>query len=172
MVLSCAKPNIGQYCWWGSTALRAPFYGAYTAALALSGASQISQLDNGTGNYAAYAIYDSTGAASRVLLYNSDYYESGTRSNVSFTLTGISESSSVTAKRLTADASDTEIGSGSITIAGQSFVNTTCQLEGEETIETAAVTKGTATFSLQASEALLVYIDEADMVGRSHRHGH
>ncbi|KAL3444835.1 hypothetical protein BJX65DRAFT_310425 [Aspergillus insuetus] len=146
-----------QYCWWGSGELRAPFYGAYTAALALSGASKISQLDNGTGNYAAYAIYDSTGAASRVLLYNSEYYASGTRSSVSFTLTGIS-ASSVNAKRLTADTSDTQIGLGSITIAGQSFVDTTCQLTGTETIETTAVTSGAATFSVQASEALLIYL--------------
>jgi hypothetical protein len=91
------------------------------------------------------------------LLYNSDYYISGTRSNVSIILTGIS-SSSVTAKRLTADASDSEIGTGSITIAGQSFVDSTCQLTGTETIETTSVTGGAATFLLEASEALLIYL--------------
>jgi hypothetical protein len=72
-------------------------------------------------------------------------------------LTDIS-SLSVTAKRLTADASDSEIGTGSITIAGQSFLDSTCQLTGTETIETTSITDGAAAFSLQASEALLIYL--------------
>jgi hypothetical protein len=77
-----------------------PYYGAYFATMALANADQIAPLDAQDTAYAAYAIYKS-GAPVRALLYNSDYYISGTRSSQTYTLSGLS-SSSVTAKRLTA----------------------------------------------------------------------
>ena len=78
-----------------------PYYGAYAATAAMAEGSYISALDAGTTNYAAYVIYDSSKKPLRALLYNSDFYASGTRSSVSFALSGLT-GSSVKDKRLTA----------------------------------------------------------------------
>ncbi|GKZ26880.1 hypothetical protein AbraCBS73388_003269 [Aspergillus brasiliensis] len=146
------------YCWWDES-VNAPFYGAYTAALALSGASKVAQLDTGDSRFAAYAFYDSSDQPIRVLLYNSEYYTSGTRSNVSVTLSGIpSTSTSVSALRLTGDAATTIVGEGAITIGGQTFANATCELQGTKELETIKASEGQATFTVQASEALLIYV--------------
>ncbi|EHA27657.1 hypothetical protein ASPNIDRAFT_41596 [Aspergillus niger ATCC 1015] len=139
--------------------VNAPFYGAYTAALALSGASKIAQLDTGDSRFAAYAFYDSSNQPIRVLLYNSEYYTSGTRSSVSVTLSGIpSATTSVSALRLTGDAATTIVGEGAITVGGQTFANATCELQGTKDMEATAVTAGRATFTVQASEALLISV--------------
>ncbi|PWY66795.1 hypothetical protein BO94DRAFT_528486 [Aspergillus sclerotioniger CBS 115572] len=146
------------YCWWDES-VNAPFYGAYTAALALSGASKIAELDTGDGRFAAYVFYDSDDQPIRVLLYNSEYYTSGTRSSVNVTLSSIpSTSSSVSAIRLTGDAATTIVGEGAITIAGQTFANGTCELQGTKDTEKIGTTAGVATFAVQASEALLIYV--------------
>lgn len=148
----------GPYCWWDES-VNAPFYGAYTAALALSGASKAAQLDTGNSRFAAYAFYDSSDQPVRVLLYNSEYYTSGTRSSVSVTLSGIpSTSPSVSALRLTGDAATTTVGEGAITVGGQTFANATCELQGTKDMETTQATAGRATFTVQASEALLIYV--------------
>ncbi|KAH8433716.1 glycosyl hydrolase family 79 C-terminal domain-containing protein [Aspergillus melleus] len=145
-----------QYCWWQDS-VNAPFYGAYTAALALSGASQITQLDDGDSRYAGYAIYDTDGTPTRILLYNSDYHTSGTRSSITVTLTGLLSDSSVSAKRLTAAAA-TVVGREGISIGGRSFGDGTCELAGEEDDETIAVKSGRAEVEVRASEALLIYL--------------
>ena len=135
----------------------APYYGAYFATMALANADQIAPLDSQTTTYAAYAIYKS-GAPVRVLLYNSDYYTSGTRSSQTYVLSGLS-SSSVTAKRLTAPYATSRVDQGSNpTVAGQTFANGTCTIQGTQSIETATVSSGKATFTVAASEALLVYL--------------
>lgn len=135
----------------------APYYGAYFATMALANADQIAPLDDQTTPYAAYAIYQD-GAPSRVLLYNSDYYTSGTRPSQTFTLNGLT-SSSVTAKRLTAPDSTSRVDQGQVpTVAGRTFANETCVIQGDEVIETSTVSSGSATFTLSASEALLVYL--------------
>lgn len=135
----------------------APYFGAYFATMALAGADHIAPLDARTTNYAAYAIYKS-GAPIRVLLYNSDYYTSGTRSSQTFTLSGLS-GSSVTAKRLTAPYATSRVDQGSNpTVGGQTFVNGTCVIQGTAVVETTTVSAGAATFTVHASEALLVYL--------------
>ncbi|KAE8372411.1 hypothetical protein BDV26DRAFT_100337 [Aspergillus bertholletiae] len=145
------------YCWWGRYNMGAPYYGAYFATMALANADQIAPLDDQKTSYAAYAIYKD-GAPSRILLYNSDYYTSGTRPSQTFTLSGLT-SSSVTAKRLTASYSTSRVDRGQVpTVAGRTFANGTCVIQGEEVIETSAVSSGSATFTLSASEALLVYL--------------
>ncbi|KAF7595496.1 hypothetical protein BBP40_005832 [Aspergillus hancockii] len=145
------------YCWWGRYNMGSPYYGAYFATMALANADQIAPLDDQTTAYAAYAIYKD-GTASKVLLYNSDYYASGTRSSQIFTLGGLS-SSSVTAKRLTAPYSTSRVDRGQDpTVAGQKFANGTCTIQGTEVVETTTVSSGQATFTLAASEALLVYL--------------
>ncbi|KAJ5174584.1 uncharacterized protein N7482_000461 [Penicillium canariense] len=148
-----------QYCWWGRYDVGSPYYGAYFAAMALANADRIAPLDSQDTPYAAYAIYKS-GAPVRVLLYNSDYYVSsdGTRSSQTYKLSGIS-SSRVTAKRLTAPHATSRVDQGeSPTIAGQTFANGKCTIEGTERIETVYVYGGEATFTVAASEALLIYL--------------
>lgn len=148
-----------QYCFWGRYSMGAPYYGATAAVALMAGASHLTALDTGTTNYAAYATFDSAGAPLRVLLYNSDYYAgSGTRSSTSFTLTGLG-STSVRAKRLTAaSALSRPDQGGNPSFGGQYFNNGTCTVGGTETYETTAVSGGQATFTLKATEALLVYL--------------
>ncbi|KAF7624863.1 hypothetical protein F9C07_2154790 [Aspergillus flavus] len=145
------------YCWWGRYNMGAPYYGAYFATMALANADQIAPLDDQTTPYAAYAIYQD-GAPSRILLYNSEYYTNGTRPSQTFTVNGLT-SSSVIAKRLTAPYSTSRVDQGQVpTVAGQTFANETCVIQGDEVIETSTVSSGSATFTLSASEALLVYL--------------
>ncbi|KAM5387014.1 hypothetical protein ACJZ2D_000307 [Fusarium nematophilum] len=127
-----------QYCWWGRYSMGAPYFGAYFATMALAGADQFAPLDDQTSTYAAYAVYKN-GAPIRVLLYNSDYYTSGTRPTQVFTLTGLS-GSQVTAKRLTAPLSTSRIDKGDkVTVGGQSFVDGTCKIQGTAVQETATI---------------------------------
>lgn len=148
-----------QYCFWGRYSMGAPYYGATAAVALLAGASHLTALDAGNTNYAAYATFDSDGAPLRVLLYNSDYYAgSGTRSSTSFTLSGLT-ASSVKAKRITAGSAMSRQDQGDIpTFGGQSFTDGTCAITGTETYETADVSGGQATFTLKATEVLLVYL--------------
>lgn len=135
----------------------APYFGAYFATMALANADRIAPLDDGTTPYAAYAIYENC-TLSRVLLYNSDYYANGSRSTQTFTLTGLN-STTVMAKRLTAFSATARVDQGSTpTVAGQHFENGTCKLAGTEVTELSHVSNGQATFTLAASEALLLYL--------------
>jgi Glycosyl hydrolase family 79 C-terminal beta domain len=135
----------------------APYYGAYFAAMALAGADSIAPLDDQTTAYAAYAIYESD-APVKVLLYNSDYYTSGTRPSQNFTLTGLS-ASTVTAKLLTAPYATSRVDYGeNPTVAGQTFANGTCTIQGTAEEQITTVSGGEATFTVGASEALLVYL--------------
>ncbi|GAM89130.1 hypothetical protein ANO11243_071650 [Dothideomycetidae sp. 11243] len=147
-----------EYCWWGHYDIGAPYYGAYFATLALAGATQIAPLDTGTNNFAGYVVYTGQ-VAKRVLLINSNYYSgSGARTAQSFTLTGLN-CTGVTAKRLTAPASTSRQDQGqNPTLAGQTFENGTCTIQGEAMVETTSVEDGRAVFKLKASEALLVYL--------------
>lgn len=132
-----------------------PYFGAYFATMALANADQVAPLDSGDTAFAAYAIYKS-GAPVRVLLYNSEYYTSGTRSTQAFILSGL-PSSTVTAKRLTASYATSRVDEGdSPTVAGQYFGNGNCTLMGDEVTETTTVSSGKATFTVGASEALLI----------------
>ena len=136
----------------------APYYGAYAATAAMAGGSYISALDAGTTAYAVYIIYDSAGNPLKALLYNSDYYTSGTRSSENFTLSGLTLST-IKAKRLTAASATSRVDQGSNpTFGGQTFANSTCVIGGTETYETTTVVSGAATFTVQATEALLLYL--------------
>lgn len=150
-----------QYCFWGRYSMGAPYYGATAATAFLAGGSHLTALDTGTTNYAGYATFDSSGNPLRVLLYNSDYFDgTGTRSSTSFVLSGLGTSkTSVRAKRLTAaSALSRQDQGGNPSWGGQTYANGTCVVGGTETYETTTVSGGQATFSLKASEALLVYL--------------
>ncbi|KAK3490050.1 hypothetical protein B0T13DRAFT_514543 [Neurospora crassa] len=148
-----------QYCFWGRYSMGAPYYGAYAAVALMAGASHLTALDSGSTSYAAYATFDSRGLPMRVILYNSDYFAgSGTRTTQSFTLTGLT-SSTVRAKRLTAASATTRVDRGSPpSFGGQQFDNGSCAMSGTETFETTPVSGGQATFSVKATEALLLYL--------------
>ncbi|KAK3376893.1 hypothetical protein B0T24DRAFT_525475 [Lasiosphaeria ovina] len=150
-----------QYCFWGRHTMGAPYYGAYAAVALMAGASYLTALDTGKTNYAGYASFDASGTPLRVLLYNSDYFSgSGTRSSQSFTMTGLMPTATaLKAKRLTAASASSRADQGNdISFGGQYFRNVTCAAGGTETYESTTVTGGQATFSLQATEALLVYL--------------
>ncbi|KAI1822737.1 glycoside hydrolase family 79 protein [Xylaria intraflava] len=148
-----------QYCFWGRYDMGAPYYGAYAATAFMANADSIAALDDGESNYAAYVTFDSKGAPLRVLLYNSDYFGgSGTRSSQTFDLGGLA-GSSVKAKRLTGDSAVARVDrGGKVTFGGQTFTNGDCNASGSETFETITISGGHAAVSLQASEALLVYL--------------
>lgn len=137
----------------------APYYGAYAATSAMAGGSFISALDSENTNYAVYIIYDSTRKPLKALLYNSDYYSgSGSRGSQSYVLNGLL-GSTVRAKRLTAKSATARVDQGSSpSFGGQTFKDVTCEIDGAETFENTAVVGGKATFTLAATEALLVYL--------------
>lgn len=111
----------------------APYYGAIFATAAMAGGAHIAAIDSGSGAYAVYAIYSSAGKPMRVAI--------------------------VTAKRLTAASALSRVDQGSSpTWGGQSYASGTCVATGSATLETTTVSSGKATFTLAASEALLVYL--------------
>ncbi|KAJ4424403.1 hypothetical protein N0V82_000924 [Gnomoniopsis sp. IMI 355080] len=146
-----------QYCFWGRYDMGAPYYGATAAVAFLSNGAHLTALDDGSTNYGGYTTFDSSGQPLRALLYNSDYFNgTGTRSSTSFVLTGLT-ASSVRAKRLTAaSALSRQDQGGNPSWGGQYYTNATCVVGGTEVYETATVSGGQATFSLYASEALVV----------------
>lgn len=142
----------------------APYYGATAAVAFLAGGAHLTSLDTGSSNYAGYATFDSAGKPLRVLLYNSDFFDgttTTTRSSTSFVLTGLlaNGNGSVRAKRLTAASAQARVDQGgNPSWGGQQYANGTCVVGGTETFETASVSGGQASFSLAASEALVVYL--------------
>ena len=147
------------YCWWGRYSMGTPYYGAYMATAAMAGGAHILALDDGKTNYAVYLIYDSLSNPLRAVLYNSDFYNgAGTRGSQTFVLSGLT-SGSVKAKRLTALSALSRQDKGErATFGQQAFTDGTCMISGTESLETFSVVRGTATFKVLASEALLVYL--------------
>lgn len=148
-----------QYCFFGRYSMGNPYYGATAATEFMANGKYLTAIDDGTTNYAAYAVYNSAGAPIKVLLYNSDFYSgASTRTSTSFTLTGLT-SSSVRAKRLTAASSYSRQDRGEpATFGGQKYTDGTCVVSGTQTFETATVNGGSVTFTIYQSEALLVYL--------------
>ncbi|KAJ1561134.1 hypothetical protein HK405_004834 [Cladochytrium tenue] len=151
------------YSWWGQSTVFAPYYGAIFTATALANATSVQQLDSGATPYAAYAIYTSTSssaAPARILLVNSDYYASGTRSSRTFSLSSLPTSvTAATGIRLTAAGANATVEAGSPpSISGLSFSNTDCKSAGQSAPESFAVTGGALTASVAASEALLLVL--------------
>jgi hypothetical protein len=181
-----------------------PYYGAVLATRALAGISQVTQLDDGTSDFAAYGLYAGTTLA-KVLLINTQYYTSGTRPTQAFTLTNLPGSTGsgirlcveelrVTRKvtliftglsppffsNSTAASSTARADQGSpatvsspvqdsryffskkLKCAKQvgrvSYQDGTCAASGSFQTEATAISGGSATFTVAASEALLVEI--------------
>ncbi|KAA1472941.1 glycoside hydrolase family 79 protein [Dentipellis sp. KUC8613] len=152
-----------QYCFWGRYTTGAPFYGAFFVSqfLGTERGTRLAMLDDGTGAVATYALYSSSNQPLRVLIYNSAYYSgSGTRSAASVPLSGLaSGSGSVRALRLTAPSAPARVDQGAaVTIGGGLTFAGDCSQAGAQTMETVPVAGGTATVSVKASEALIVFL--------------
>ncbi|RYP65488.1 hypothetical protein DL770_008979 [Monosporascus sp. CRB-9-2] len=151
-----------QYCFWGRYSMGAPYYGATAATAFLAQAGTMTALDDGNGAYAAYASFDTSGAPLRLLLFNSDYYESGSRSAQPFVLRGLpAGKAAVRAKRLTAAAGALarQDRGQAPTFGGRTFADGTCVPAGEDVFEEVPVSAaGEATVSVGATEAVLVYL--------------
>ncbi|KIK65736.1 glycoside hydrolase family 79 protein [Collybiopsis luxurians FD-317 M1] len=152
-----------QYCWWGRFTTGAPFYGAYFVSQFLgTDGAKLEMLDNGTGAVASYVLFNSAGTPVRLLVYNSNYFDgTGTRSStsVSFTGGGIPSSGTKTALRLTGPNATSRVDEGGIvTIGAQVTFDGNCNAVGTPIRENVAVTGGTLTISVQASEALIVFL--------------
>ncbi|THH27708.1 hypothetical protein EUX98_g6485 [Antrodiella citrinella] len=146
------------YCFWGTSSVFAPYYGAAFVSdfLGTDGAG-VAMLDNGTSPLAAYAVYSSNSSLLRLLLINSNYYDgtaSATRSSSTFTLTGL-QARSAAGKRLTAPSAT---ALSNVTISGSAF-STTCTHTGSAVLEDVQIApNGTLSVSLLASEALIVVL--------------
>ncbi|KAL3482979.1 hypothetical protein BJX62DRAFT_245344 [Aspergillus germanicus] len=153
---------LALFNWWSDSQINAPFYGGYMAVQALAGGTSIVELDQSDSPYAVYVVY-SGHRASKVLLINTEYYAEGVRRTMDFTLSGL-RAARVTALRLTAESSEVVTTreqanrSPRPTLGGQWFSNADCSSKGTRKVETTRVAGGKGTFSLKASEALLVYL--------------
>ncbi|KAI0331016.1 hypothetical protein GY45DRAFT_1322942 [Cubamyces sp. BRFM 1775] len=150
------------YCWWGQNAVFSPYYGAiFVSEFLGSDGAKVVMLDNGSTAIAVYAVYSASNAPLRLLVLNSNYFDgTGTRSSTSVTFTGLSRSSGTKrAKRLTAPAATSRVDQGaSVTIGGGGTFGTNCARTGTEGTESVAVNGNALTVTVQASEALIVYL--------------
>ncbi|EJD06326.1 uncharacterized protein FOMMEDRAFT_25640 [Fomitiporia mediterranea MF3/22] len=134
------------YCFWGSSSVAAPYYGAYFVSefLGASSSTRLVMLDTGTSAIGVYAVFPGTSSLpSRILLYNSAYYSgSGSRSTASITLTGLSRNSpSVQTKRLTAPSA-TSLSGNDVTIGESGTFDSTCTPVGTQQKESLQVSGG------------------------------
>ncbi|OCB89325.1 hypothetical protein A7U60_g3526 [Sanghuangporus baumii] len=149
------------YCFWSTSSVAAPYYGAYFVSefLGPSSPARLVMLDSGSTSLGVYAVFSGiNSAAPRILLYNSAYYSgSGTRSSANIVLSGLgSNLSSVQAKRFTAPSAPALSGQG-VTIGGGTF-DSSCALAGTQATESVRVSQGTASIGVQDSEAVIVYL--------------
>lgn len=141
----------------------APFYGvAFVSEFFGTDGTKVAMLDNGTGAVASYAVFNSAGRPVRLLVYNSNYFDgTGTRTttSVAFTGGGLPTSGTATALRLTAPNATSRVDEGAaVTIGGGGEFDSTCQNTGTQTKESVVISGGGISVSVQASEALIVYL--------------
>lgn len=147
----------------GRFTVGAPYYGAAFVSqfLGTDGAKLIA-LDNGTGAVATYAVFNSAGAAVRLLVYNSAYFDgTGTRSSTSVSFTGgsLPTTGTKSAIRLTAPNATSRVDEGAaVTIGGAGEFSSTCTNTGTQSTEAVTVSGGTITVTVNASEALIVFL--------------
>lgn len=122
--------------------------------------SKLVMLDNGSSSLGAYAMFSTqTGEVLRVLVYNSAFFSgSGSRSSEVVALAGLKTSATLRAKRLTAPASTSLAGQG-ITIGGSGTFDASCNAVGSQVFESVVVQSGTASVTLKASEAVILYVN-------------
>jgi hypothetical protein len=90
-------------------------------------------------------------------LINTDYFDgTSTRTSQNFTLSGLTGTTVLTTRLTATSALSRQDEGDAPTLGGQSFLDDTCQLGGDMVQETVDVVNGIATFSVAASEALLI----------------
>ncbi|KAH9895067.1 glycoside hydrolase superfamily [Cubamyces lactineus] len=150
------------YCWWGQNAVYSPYYGAvFVSEFLGTDGAKVAMLDDGSTAIAIYAVYSASNAPLRLLISNSNYFDgSGARTSASVAFTGLSTSSGTKqAKRLTAPNATSRVDQGApVTIGGDGTFGTNCARAGTENTETVAVSGNALTVTVQASEALIVYL--------------
>ncbi|KII96009.1 glycoside hydrolase family 79 protein [Plicaturopsis crispa FD-325 SS-3] len=143
-----------QYCWWGASAVYTPYYGAAFVSefLGTDGAALV-MLDDGTGAVGSYVVYDGAGAPVRLLRH-------GTRASTEVSFSGLGAGSgTLSAKRLTGTGAGARVDEGdAVTIGGGGF-DDACSQSGTQVLESVAVSAGTFSVELLASEALIVYLE-------------
>lgn len=125
--------------------------------------SKLVMLDDGSSSLGVYAIYSTkTGNVLRILIYNSAFFNgSGTRSSTVVFVDGLKSPSSganLRAKRLTAPMSTSLAGQG-ITIGQTGTFDASCKPVGKQVFESVVVQSGTASLTLKASEAVILYVN-------------
>ncbi|KAI9068399.1 glycoside hydrolase family 79 protein [Trametes sanguinea] len=150
------------YCWWGQDAVYSPYYGAvFVSEFLGADGAKLTMLDNGTSATAVYAVYSSSNVPLRLLVLNSNYFDgTGTRTSTSATFTGLSTTNGTKqTKRLTAPSALSRVDQGaSVTIGGDGTFGSDCSREGTERMEPVVVNGNALTVSVQASEAVIVYL--------------
>ncbi|KAK7685216.1 hypothetical protein QCA50_011579 [Cerrena zonata] len=150
------------YCFWGTSSIFTPYYGvAFVSEFFGTDGVRVAMLDDGTSAIGVYAVYSASNVPVRLLVINSNYFDgTGTRATTSVSLTGLTTSTETTkAKRLTAPNATSRSDQGAaVTIGGSTSFTSTCTRSGTQNLEDVSVSGGAATVSLQASEALIVYL--------------
>ncbi len=157
-----ARSRRQAYCWWGTSAVYSPYYGAaFVSEFLGTDGTTLAALDGGTSAIATYAVYSGAGAPLRLLVVNTNYFDgSGTRAATSVTFTGLSGGAvTKAAKRLTAPDATARTDEGTlVTIGGNGTFSGACVRQGTQGTESVAVSGGALTVSVLASEALIVYL--------------
>ncbi|OBZ67030.1 Solute carrier family 40 member 2 [Grifola frondosa] len=150
------------YCWWGQDAVYSPYYGAaFLSEFIGTDGVKVAMLDDGTSAIAVYAVYSSSNVPVRLLVINTNYFDgTGTRSTASVSLTGLSTASGTKqTKRLTAPSATSRVDEGAaVTIGGGGMFDNNCLKTGKESTETVSVSENAMSVSVQASEALIVFL--------------
>jgi hypothetical protein len=119
-------------------------------------------LDDGTSAIATYAVFNAAGVPVRVLVFNSNYFDgTGTRTSAVISMTGggLPNSGTKSAKRLTAPNATSRVDQGAaVTIGGGGAFSSTCTNTGIDALEAVTVSGGTMIVTVQASEALIVFL--------------
>ena len=148
------------YCFWGSETVNAPYYGAYFVSLFLGSEnnSRLIMLDPGNTSLAAYLIFNANGAPLRALLYNSDYFTSGIRSNSTFTLNLSGNLASVRIKRISAPSATSLGTDGELAIGGGLRFDNSCVRTGNDGSESLRTNGRSVVVAVQGTEAAIVYL--------------
>ena len=124
--------------------------------------AQVAMLDDGTGAVAVYAVYSSAGRPVRVLVVNSQYFDgTGTRASGAVQLTGLAAARGTRqAKRMTAPSAVSQVGAAAttVTIGASASFGADCSRSGVQRNETVAVSASALSVTVQASEALIVFL--------------
>ena len=117
-------------------------------------------LDDGTGAVAIYAVFNVSGNPVRLLVINTNYFDgTGTRTSTSVTFTGLSGNGSIHAKRMTAPSATSRVDEGAMVTIGESqSFSASCVRTGGQTLETVEISGGGMSVTVQASEALIVFL--------------